>query len=114
MKKSNIAVSAIVTKNKKFLLLKRNNPPFKWGPPGGRVFKGEGLLDAVLREAKEEANVNIKILMPIGIWSGHHNDERLLSISFLCEYVSGKVKVSTEHSEAKWLDVEEIKRKIKN
>ncbi|MFQ6118338.1 MAG: NUDIX hydrolase [Methanosarcinales archaeon] len=114
MEKSNIAVSAIVIKNKKFLLLKRNNPPFKWGPPGGRVFKGESLLDAVLRETKEEANVNVKILMPIGIWSGYHDDKRLLSISFLCEYISGEVRVSTEHSKAKWLDVEEIKREIKN
>jgi len=111
MKKSNIAVSAIVIKDKKFLLLKRNNPPFKWGPPGGRVFKGEGLLDAVFRETNEEANIKVKILMPVGIWSGYHDGERLLSISFLCEYVSGKVEVSTEHSEAKWLDVEEIRNK---
>jgi 8-oxo-dGTP diphosphatase len=109
MEKSNIAVSALIIKDGKFLLLKRNNPPFKWGPPAGRVHKGENLIDAVLRETKEEANISVKILMPIAVWSGEHEGEQLISVSFLGEYLSGEIKMSEEHSEAKWVNFPELK-----
>ncbi|MHA1895807.1 MAG: NUDIX hydrolase [Promethearchaeota archaeon] len=107
--KSNIAVSALIHKDGKFLLLKRNNPPFKWGPPAGRVFRGEGILDALKREVKEEASINVKIIMPIAIWEGEHDDQRIISFSFLCEYNSGEIKVSEEHTDARWFNLSELK-----
>ncbi len=47
--------------------------------------------------------------MPITSWSGEHGGEVLYSIGFLCEYVSGKVKVAEEHSQARWFNIEELK-----
>jgi len=108
-KKTKIAVSAFVIKDGKFLLLKRNNPPKEWGPPAGRVQEGEILADAVKRETKEEANIDIKILVPINLWSGKHEGEMLFSIGILCEYVSGEIRSSKEHSEARWFSIKELK-----
>ena len=108
-KKTKIAVSAFIIKDGKILLLKRRTPPEKWGPPAGRVREKEILIDAVIREVKEEANIDIKVLMPITSWSGEHGGEMLSSIGFLCEYVWGEVKVAEEHSEARWFNIEELK-----
>jgi ADP-ribose pyrophosphatase YjhB (NUDIX family) len=45
-----------------FLLGKRVNSPGQgeWFYPGGRVYKGELLKDAVIRKAKEELGISIK------------------------------------------------------
>ncbi|MBU4332712.1 NUDIX domain-containing protein [Patescibacteria group bacterium] len=106
--KSGNAVSAFIMKHGKFMLLKRCNPPIQWCPPCGRARKAESLVDAVVRESKEETNLDVKVLMPITSWFGKHGGEILCSISFLCEYVSGEVKLSDEHNEFKWLTVEEM------
>ncbi|MFA4872183.1 MAG: NUDIX hydrolase [Patescibacteria group bacterium] len=108
-KKSKIAVSALVMKDDKFLLLKRRHSPYKWGPPAGRVREGETFIEALVRETKEEANIEIKVLMPIDVWCGNHENEAISSVSFACEYDSGEIKVSEEHSEAKWFVLDEIK-----
>lgn len=108
-KKTNIAVSAFIVKDGKFLVLKRCNPPIKWCPPCGRAHEGETCIEAVVRESKEEANVNVKPLMPITFWAGEHGGEALTSIGFLCEYVSGDPKVSKEHTDIRWLDIEGLK-----
>jgi 8-oxo-dGTP diphosphatase len=106
--KTNLAVSAYVYHEGKFLLLKRSTSPFKWCPPGGRVHNLESLIDAVKRETKEESNLNVEVITPIDVWSGEHEGVSLHSIGFLCQVVSGEVEVSKEHTESKWLSVSEL------
>ena len=108
MEKINLAISAYVLKDNEFLLLKRVEPPYKWCPPGGRVLKGEGFKDAVKREVKEESGIEIEVLMPMEVWFGSHQKDELYAVSFLCKYVSGDLKTSKEHSEAKWLTIKEL------
>ena len=45
----------------KFLLVRRRFPPFQgeWWPPGGRVFKGETLIQAFRRVMWEEVRVRV-------------------------------------------------------
>ena len=52
----------------KYLLVKRINEPKKgrWWPVGGRVLKGETIKQAVIRKIKEETNLNVKSVQPIG------------------------------------------------
>lgn len=110
-KKINIAVSAFIMKNEKFILLKRANCPIRWCPPGGRVRKGENLIEATIRESREEAGVDIRVLMPITYWFGKHSGEVLSSIGFLCEYISGELRFSKEHFEGGWFSIEEMRDK---
>jgi len=51
-----------------YLVVKRTNEPKKgtWWVIGGRVFKGETLEEAAARKAKEELNVELTGLCPIG------------------------------------------------
>ncbi|MBU4512602.1 NUDIX hydrolase [Patescibacteria group bacterium] len=107
-KTKGVAVSAMLWRDGKFLLLKRNQQPLQWGPPAGEVLNDENPIDAVLRETMEEAGIKVKVLMPVAFWYGRHDGTQLISISFLCEYVSGEVKLSDEHNDAKWLTTEEM------
>ena len=62
----------IVIKNPKgeYMLLKRSNEPKKdqWWVIGGRVLKGETLEQAVVRKVKQETNIEVKSMRPIGYY----------------------------------------------
>jgi len=71
-----LAASGIILDNKKILLLKRSNyteryPGF-WGCPGGRTEKGETAEQNVIREVKEECNLDFTPtkIIKIGVWQG--------------------------------------------
>jgi len=53
-----------------FLLLKRANEPLKnkWWVIGGRVHKGELMIQAAMRKVKEETSLNIKNLNLMGYY----------------------------------------------
>jgi len=58
----NVSVGAIIEKDGKILLTKRNVKPFKgaWVIPGGHIEQYEKAEDAVKREVREETGLNIK------------------------------------------------------
>ena len=55
-------VAAIIIKDDKILLAKRGHMPFKnyWTLPGGHIDKGETKKQALIKEVKEETNLDIK------------------------------------------------------
>ena len=71
------------------ILIRRKNAPFKgnYALPGGFLDKGETPEQACLREAKEETNLDVKIIRIIGIFSGKDRDPRgeVVTVAFLCE-----------------------------
>lgn len=98
-----IAVDAVILmKNKQDLvLIRRKNPPFlgELALPGGFVDVGETMEQTCVREAKEETNINVKIIELIGVFSHPKRDPRghIISIAFLCEPL-------TENEKPKALD----------
>ena len=69
-----LAASGIILQNHKILLLQRSNytknyPEF-WGCPGGRAEIGETAEQNVIREVKEECNLNFKPteIIKTGVW----------------------------------------------
>ncbi|MHA2282241.1 MAG: NUDIX domain-containing protein [Promethearchaeota archaeon] len=86
-----IAVDAVILMNNKhdLVLINRKKPPFQGelALPGGFVEVGETVENACIREAKEETNINIKIVKLIGVFSDPKRDPRghNISIAFLCE-----------------------------
>ncbi len=69
-----LAASAILLQNNKILLLQRSNYtqnyPYFWGCPGGRAEKGETATQNVIREVKEECNLDFTptSILKTGIW----------------------------------------------
>lgn len=63
------------------ILIKRKNPPYGWAIPGGFVDYGESLEKAAVREAKEETNLDVKLIRQFHTYSDPKRDPRHHSIS---------------------------------
>jgi ADP-ribose pyrophosphatase YjhB (NUDIX family) len=71
----------IEIETKGIILIKRKNPPYGWAIPGGFVDYGESLEEAALREAKEETNLDVKLVKQFHTYSDPKRDPRHHSIS---------------------------------
>jgi ADP-ribose pyrophosphatase YjhB (NUDIX family) len=67
--------------SKGIVLIKRKNPPDGWAIPGGFVDYGESLEEAAVREAKEETNLDVKLIRQFHTYSDPKRDPRHHSIS---------------------------------
>ena len=84
MKENNIIVHALIKVKDKFLITKRSKSedtyPEYWDLPGGLVEKGELPKDAVIRETKEETNLDI---IPLKIIREDSNLDKVKDIVFI-------------------------------
>jgi ADP-ribose pyrophosphatase YjhB (NUDIX family) len=71
----------IEIESKGIVLIKRKNPPYGWALPGGFVDYGESLEEAALREAKEETDLDVKLIRQFHTYSNPNRDSRHHSIS---------------------------------
>jgi ADP-ribose pyrophosphatase YjhB (NUDIX family) len=71
----------IEIESKGIILIKRKNPPYGWAIPGGFVDYGESLEMAAIREAKEETNLDVKLIRQFYTYSDPKRDPRHHSIS---------------------------------
>jgi ADP-ribose pyrophosphatase YjhB (NUDIX family) len=70
-----------VESRKSVVLIKRKNPPSGWAIPGGFVDYGESLEEAARREAKEETNLDVKLIGQFHTYSDPARDPRHHTIS---------------------------------
>ena len=71
----------IELESKGIILIKRKNPPYGWAIPGGFVDYGESLEEAALREAREETNLEVKLVRQFHTYSDPLRDPRHHTIS---------------------------------
>ncbi len=105
-----VAVNAYLLRAEKFLLLKRKTSPFIWAPPGGRLKKDEDPIAGLQREIQEETNLKVEVIAPVNTWFGKWKEHWLLSIDFLVHYKSGHLRLSAEHSRARWVSMDELRK----
>ena len=99
-----------------YLLLRRSpardHAPGQWESGSGRLEQGEGFIEALLRESREELGLDVRIECILGtthIYRGEPVAENeMVGISFGCSVddASG-LTLSDEHSEHRWVTVEE-------
>ena len=70
-KSPKLTADGLILKDKKVLLIKRKNYPFKgkWALPGGFVEYNEKTEDTAIREVFEETGLNTKINSLVGVYS---------------------------------------------
>ncbi len=113
-----IGVGAIIIKGEKVLLAKRGKEPDygKWSIPGGAVKLGETLKEAVKREVCEEVSVVIRVGEVVEVLERIFHDPKgkvqyhYVLVDFLCEYLSGEERASSDALEARWIPISEIPR----
>lgn len=94
-----ISVAALVTNDRGEILLV-NSPWRGWEYPGGLIEPGETFQEALHREVREEAGVEIEITGFVGICK---NVERnIVNIDFTAKYVCGELRTSEESTEVVW------------
>ena len=82
-----ISVDIIIKYKSGIVLIKRKNPPLGWAIPGGFVEYGESLEHAAIREAKEETNLDVRLLKQLHAYSDPERDPRghTISVVFLAD-----------------------------
>lgn len=105
-------VDAIIEKNGKILLIRRRKEPFtgSWALPGGWVDEGETVEEAVVRETREETGLDVSPIAITGVYSQPGRDPRgnFITISFVCEVISGEERVGEDVAEVKWFPLDTI------
>ncbi len=105
-----------------FALIKRSitssHFPGEWALPGGKVESGESCEKALIREVREETNLDIKIDALIGTYShpGRYAqlpDSPRVSIAFLCHDTGrSTIRGGDDASTAIWVRQERLPRKM--
>src|SRR3989344_8394914 len=107
----------IILQNKegKFLVVLRSAIKYpeagaKWEIVGGRINPGFSLMENLKREVKEETGLEItgepKLIAAQDIIRPH---KHIVRLTYLGE-ASGEIKLSDEHTDFKWLPLDEIKK----
>lgn len=112
-----LAVSAAIFRDGRLLLVRRARMPAHglYTLPGGRVEMGETLVEAVLREVREETSLAIEVLglagyreiLPragsAGKVTGHY-----VILPFAARWTDGEVSLNDELDDERWIDPGEI------
>ena len=104
-----VSVAALITNDKGEILLV-NSPWRGWEYPGGLIEPGETFQEALHREVREEAGVEIEITGFVGICK---NIERnIVNIDFTARYLGGDLRTSEESTEVVWVTPEDAMKMI--
>ena len=111
-------ILAFITNGHKFLALRNNSEDIANGSDYWFVVTGsveeESFEDAVKREVKEETSLDVKKILNLNTssvyeWSG----EKFHEYNYLAFVTNDKVRLNEEHTEFKWLDLEDFLNMIR-
>ncbi len=101
---------AIIEFNQKVLIAQRNQNmllPYKWEFPGGKVERGEQDEVCIVREVKEELNLNIEVQSRLTPVTHHYDTFSLELFPFICSTTSREFELK-EHAQVLWVDSQDL------
>lgn len=112
--KTKVITQAVIKFKSKYLLGKRalakKNAPNQFEFISGFIDTSESAEEIILREIKEETNLDCKIIKSSEPYLIEDKEARWIIIPFLLESKNDKFKLNDEdHSELKWVSIEELK-----
>lgn len=114
----NVVGAIILNEKNKVLIVSRKTDDFMGGIdelPSGNMEQGENIYDALVREVKEETNLDIvNVKSYIGSFdyiSGSGKKAR--QYNFVLDVKNTENIILTEHDEYNWLTIEEIRKSNK-
>ncbi|WP_162342542.1 (deoxy)nucleoside triphosphate pyrophosphohydrolase [Cyclobacterium salsum] len=103
---------ALIERNGETLVVQRSEKmqlPLKWEFPGGKMEVGESEEDCILREIKEELNIDIKLVHRLTPSAFKYPTKNIYLIPFLASHIGGELKLA-EHKSYKWLRKDRLTR----
>jgi ADP-ribose pyrophosphatase YjhB (NUDIX family) len=111
-----LAVSAAIFRNGKVLVVRRARKPALnlYTLPGGAVEAGETLVEAAIREVREETSLSIE---PVAL-AGHREviarddkgkvERHFVILCFASRWLAGEPMLSDELDDSRWVDPSEL------
>ncbi len=111
-----LAVSAAIFRGERVLIVRRARPPAQglYTLPGGLVELGETLVEAVVREVREETGLTVEPVALAGYREAVLRDaagrieRHFVILPFAARWLAGEVALNEELAEALWLLVSEL------
>ena len=111
-----VGVGAVIICNGKILLEKRKSEPGrgKWTVPGGLVELGESAEQTVMREVKEETNLEVDQPELIDVVNSITTDEngkikyQFVIVDYFVKLKGGTLEAADDAAELKWVTFNEV------
>jgi 8-oxo-dGTP diphosphatase len=114
-----IGVGAVIKDKEGRILLVKHVPrrggfwQGKWICPGGKLEYGETIERGILREVKEETNLEIRLTTPLiafdrVVKQGEETRLHVIYIDYLAELIGGELKPAGDVGQAIWVRKEEL------
>ena len=104
-------VAAVIENENNEILCALRSPimtlPNMWEFPGGKIELGESREEALIREVKEELELDINNLEYLTTVDYDYPNFHLTMHCFICEICGGEL-VLNAHNDAKWVSLEEL------
>lgn len=115
-----VGVGAVIVCDRKVLLEKRKNEPGrgKWSIPGGLVDLGENLEQTVIREVKEETQLDVENPELIDAVDSVTLDDdgrvkyHFVIVDYFVKLKGGTIKASSDAEELCWTPFEEVEKLV--
>ncbi|MFF9480918.1 NUDIX domain-containing protein [Streptomyces sp. NPDC014733] len=113
-----VAASAVVTDEAGRVLLQRRRDSGLWALPGGGMETADSLPGAAVREVKEETGLDVEITGLVGTYTDPRHIiayadgevRRQFNVCFTARAVGGRLAISEESTELRFVRPEEIER----
>jgi len=106
-----VGVGAVIVHEGRVLLVQRGTEPAlgRWSIPGGLIEVGEALVEAVVREVREETGLEVEPLELIELLDRIHRDgDRVryhyVIADYLCRVVGGTLNAASDAAAVRWVE----------
>jgi ADP-ribose pyrophosphatase YjhB (NUDIX family) len=106
-----VGVGAVIVQEGRVLLVQRGREPMKgrWTIPGGLIEIGESLLDAVVRETREETGLEVEPVELVELLDRIHREEgrvryHYVIADYLCRVVGGTLAAADDAAAVRWVE----------
>ncbi len=103
-----LAAHAVIADRRGRLLLLRRPAaseynPERWEFPGGRIERGEGVRDALVREVREETGLVVEPGRLLGAGEQERGEGRVVHLVLNSAAPDGEIVLSEEHDAYRWV-----------
>lgn len=106
-----VGVGAVIVEEGRVLLVRRGTEPMlgQWTLPGGLLEGGEGLINAVVREVREETGLTVEPIELVELLDriqreGERVRYHYVIADYLCRVTGGQLQAASDADAVRWVE----------
>jgi len=107
-----IVVAGLIYRGERLLIAQRpagKHGALKWEFPGGKLEEEEDPRDCLIREIKEEMDIEVRVDRIAEVLFHRYTDRSVLLLFYVCTYIGGEVR-AVECADFVWVQPSELPR----